>query len=107
MARGARFSLGLGMLTRPVRGARSGHNHAVTIAHTAELSKFTNQNDGQFHTKTVDVCIWLAGLIRVFWTVRPRTTAIVIAATVMASCTSLAAFLLPLKVLLLAGSASV
>jgi hypothetical protein len=47
---------------------------------------------------------WLARILAVFWRVQPRATTLIIGATVLARFTNLAAFLLPLKVLLLAGS---
>lgn len=56
------------------------------------------------HTETVDVLFWLARCLGVFWRIQPRTTALTIGATVFARFTSLAALLLPLKALLLAGS---
>ena len=57
--------------------------------------------------EAADVISWLTRIVRLIWRVQPRITALVIAMTVLARFTSLAAFLLPLKVLLLAGSEGV
>ena len=59
------------------------------------------------HKETVDVFSWLARVIRAFWRAQPRITAMVICAPVLARFTGVGAFLLPLKVLLLAGSEGV
>jgi hypothetical protein len=88
------------MLTR-LGADRSNGFACATAPDAADLTRFANY---RFPIQTRDVCLWLAGLVQVFWRVQPRTTALVIVATVFAHFTSLAAFLLPLKVLLLAGS---
>jgi hypothetical protein len=54
--------------------------------------------------ESVHTFSWLSQVVGVLWQVQPRVTGLVIGATVLARFTSLAAFLLPLKVLLLAGS---
>jgi len=56
------------------------------------------------YKETVDAFTWLARVIQAFWRAQPRITASVIGAPVLSRFTGLAAFLLPLKVLLLAGS---
>ncbi len=50
---------------------------------------------------------WFSGIMRAFFQLRPKTTAVVICAAAAASMTRLLSFLLPLKVILLAGSSGV
>jgi hypothetical protein len=90
--------LNWGILARPVGGGERG-------LHTAEL-RAPGQWQGlaAFHSDSMSICVWLARVLRTFLRVEPRTTTLVIAVTVLSRFTSLAAFLLPLKVLLLAGS---
>ena len=59
------------------------------------------------HNETMNVFVWLARVLGAFWRAQPRITAMVICAPVLARFTGLAAFLIPLKVLLLAGSEGV
>jgi len=59
------------------------------------------------YQETVDAFTWLARVIGAFWRAQPRITASVIGAPVLSRFTGLGAFLLPLKVLLLAGSQGV
>src|SRR5688572_32819269 len=88
------------MLTRP--GADRINGFAYADADLTRAAKLPYSD--RFPIQASNVCVWLADLVQVFWRVQRRTTALVIAATVFAHFTSLAAFLLPLKVLLLAGS---
>lgn len=59
------------------------------------------------YQETADAFTWLARVIGAFWRAQPRITASVIGAPVLSRFTGLGAFLLPLKVLLLAGSQGV
>jgi len=67
-----------------------------------QRSKF--ESPISLHGQTADVASWLAGVVRLLWRVQHYTIVMVIGATVLSRFASLAAFLLPLKVLLLAGS---
>lgn len=54
--------------------------------------------------ETGELFTWLASILRSFWQVRPGVTFAVISASAAARVTNLLAFVLPLKVILLAGS---
>ena len=77
-------------------------------SHSAEIKGFGKSEPPiSFHAEAVNVISWLAGVVKLLWRVQPYTIAVVVGATVLSRFASLAAFLLPLKVLLLAGSEGV
>ena len=72
---------------------------------TAKSGKL--QHPMMLGAESAEIISWLAGVVKLLWQVQPRITGLVVGATVLARFTNLAAFLLPLKVLLLAASEGV